>query len=482
MPSSRQSDAGFTKDDSGEESLDKLEGYIVDISGSASAAVPLLAALMSLPGDQHPPLDMSPIKQKLETIEVLVEQLKLRARNKMVVALVEDVHWIDPSTLEVFDAFVECIQQLPVLMIITHRLEFEKRWEEFGHVTHHSLNRLSRQDGRVLAGRVTDGMELPENVLKQILESTDGVPLFVEELVKTILESGLVREVDGHYESERVLPPMSIPTTLRDSLMARLDRLAPVREVAQAAACIGREFSATLLASLCGADGLEGKLSQLMHAGLIFRRGSGDRSLFIFKHALVQDAAHESLLISRRQQLHARIAQVIEASDESNPSILAHHFSTAKVHKKAAENYLAAGVRSLRLSALTEATRELEQGLKEVEEIDLGTARDALELDIRVALGTARMALFGWPHSSVSDALERAFDLAEASGRRQAFGPILWGLCVHYWTRSRVIYKPLPIAGFQEHRIQYSLIPHNLPRIFMLLVQQQSSRHVHIDN
>ena len=428
--------AGFTKNDTDEDRFEKLEHIIRETSSSIDTTVMLLGALMSLPGDRYPALNMSPIKQKLETISVLVDQLVALAGNNTVLVLVEDVHWIDPSSLEVFDAFVECIQALPVLMIMTHRPEFERRWDEFGHVTHHSLNRLSRQDGRALTDQVTGGKALPENVLEQILERTDGVPLFVEELVKTVLESGLVREEDGAFVSELVLAPMAIPTTLKDSLMARLDRLAPVKEVAQAAACIGREFSIALLASIVDTDDLDEKLDQLVKAGLIFRRGSGGRTRFIFKHALVQDAAHESLLVSRRQQLHTRIAETIETSDDPDPAILAHHFAAAEIHDKAAENYLAAGHRSLQMSALTEATQELELGLKEVGAMKPGVEHDTLELDIRIALGTARMALFGWPHSSVSDALERAFELAETFGRQQAFGPILWGLCVHYWTRS----------------------------------------------
>jgi class 3 adenylate cyclase len=432
-----RSAAGFTKNDSEGDCLDKLEQLIRKTSNDIDAIGPLLAALMSLPGNRYPELDMTPTKQKFETIELLVEQLESLARHNPVVVLVEDVHWIDPSTLEVFDAFVERVQELPVLMIVTHRPEFDRRWEEYGHVTQHSLNRLSRHNGRELAERVTGGRTLPENVLIQILESTDGVPLFVEELVKTVLESGVVWEVDGRLESDSVLPPLAIPTTLKDSLMARLDRLSPVKEVAQAAACIGREFSSTLLASIIDVEDLDEKLAQLVNAGLIFRRGSGDGGTrYIFKHALVQDAAHESLLISRRQQCHARIAQTIAASDDPDPAILAHHFANAEIHDKAAENYLAAGYRSILMSALTEAIRELELGLKEIEAMETGSAHDLLELDIRIALGTARMALFGWPHNSVSDALERAFDLAEEYGRQQAFGPILWGLCVHYWTRA----------------------------------------------
>ncbi len=428
--------AGFGALDTDHDRLEKLELLLRNAPQASDTALALLAGLLSLPTERYPPLEMSPIKQKLETIALLVDRMEQASRDNPLLMLVEDVHWIDPSTLEVFDAFVERSQELPMLMVITHRPEFEQRWGEYGHVTYHSLNRLSRQDGRDLATRVAGGRELPEIVLDQVLESTDGIPLFVEELVKTVLESGVVREVDGRLEAERVLPPMAIPTTLKDSLMARLDRLSPVKEVAQAASCIGREFSSTLLAKVLDANDLNSKLEQLVSAGLIFRRGSGDRSWFIFKHALVQDAAHDSLLVSRRRQLHARIAEVIAASDDPDPAVLAHHYSIAGVHQKAAENYLEAGQRSLGLSALPEAVRELELGLKQVDSMESGETRDALELDTRIALGAARMALLGWPHDSVSDALVRAFDLAQAQDRRQSFGPILWGLCVHYWTRS----------------------------------------------
>ena len=431
-----RSAAGMIKTDSDDDRLDKLERLVRETSVDVDAMTPRLAALMSLPGSRYCALEISPLKHKLETIAILVEQVETLARHSPLVVLVEDLHWVDPTTLEVLDAFVECTQELPVLMVMTCRPEFDNRWQDFGHVTHHSLNRLSRRDGRALAERMAQGKVLPKNVLNQILEHTDGVPLFVEELVKMVLESGLVREVNGQLLSDDVLPPLAIPTTLQDSLMARLDRFASIKEVAQAAACIGREFSTELLASVVGAGGLDEKLDRLMDAGLIFRRGSGDRTRYVFKHALVQDAAHESLLVSRRRILHARIAQAIEASGNPDPGILAHHFAIAEIHEKAAENYLAAGLRSLRVSALTEATRELEHALAQVGQVAERAACDDLELDIRIALGTARMALFGWPHASVSDAFERAFELAESSARQQAFGPILWGLCVHYWTRS----------------------------------------------
>ena len=209
-----RSSAEFTEDESDDDRLDKLEQLIGETVGcKIDTASPLLAALMSLPVDRYPMLELSPARQKLEAITLLVEQLEALARSNPVIVLVEDVHWIDPSTLEVFDAMVECIPALPVLMVVTHRPEFDRRWQEFGQVTHHSLNRLSRQDGRTLARKVTINKAIPETVLEQILEHTDGVPLFVEELVKTVLESEQAQGGDSHFISANMQSPMAIPTT-----------------------------------------------------------------------------------------------------------------------------------------------------------------------------------------------------------------------------------------------------------------------------
>jgi class 3 adenylate cyclase/adenylylsulfate kinase-like enzyme len=240
--------AGFSPEDTAEEKLDKLERLLSPNVDEVSAAAPLAAALLSLPADRYPPLSMTPQRQKLETIAALVAQLEGLAHRNPMLVMAEDLHWIDPSTLEVFDAVVERAQTLPLLVVMTHRPEFDHAWEAFGHVTHHSLNRLNRSDGKALITQVAGGKALPETVLEQILQHTDGVPLFIEELTKTVLEGDLLREEDDRYVLDGALAPLAIPSTLQDSLMARLDRLAPVKEVAQTAACIGREFTTSLLA------------------------------------------------------------------------------------------------------------------------------------------------------------------------------------------------------------------------------------------
>lgn len=431
-----QNAAGFTDGDAAETKLDKLENLLSKSAEDVSRAMPLLAALLAVPNNRYPAPTMSPQKLKLETIAVLVSQIEGLARQGPLIVLVEDAHWVDPSTLETFDVMVDRTQALPVLMVITHRPEFDSSWQSYGHVAHFSLNRLKRSDARVLAERVTGGKALPEAVLDEILEHTEGVPLFIEELTKTIVESGLLTEADGRYVLEGPVPPLAIPSTLQDSLRARLDRLSPVKEVAQAAACIGRTFSTKLLSTVLNRASLEDDLDRLADAGLIFRRGTGENATYVFKHALVQDAAYESQLIARRRQLHGRIARALEDSPETDPTVLARHFSGAGMAEKSAANFLSAGKRALSVSALPEASGELELGLREVESLAPGAVRDRLELDLRVALGAAKMAYHGWPHPSVSAAYEPAFELAERIDDHQALGPILWGLCVHYWCRA----------------------------------------------
>ncbi|GMQ75315.1 MAG: adenylate/guanylate cyclase domain-containing protein [Gammaproteobacteria bacterium] len=431
-----QQAADFRSGDGVEQKLDKLERLLSSAMDDISAAAPLIAALLTLPGDRYPPLDMAPLRQKMETIAVMAAYLEGVAARSPVLMLIEDLHWIDFSTLEALDALVSRAETLPVLMVMTHRPEFERRWTGHGHVTHHSLNRLRRGDGKTLAEHVTGGRALPDEILEQILERTDGIPLFVEELTKTVLEAGLLKESNGRYVLDGPLPPLAIPSTLHDSLMARLDRLAPVKEVAQAAACIGREFAPGLLSAALDRTAIEDDLQQLVEAELIFPRGAGEQTMYIFKHALVQDTAYKSLLLSKRQQLHSRIARTLEESTDADPAVLAHHFSAAGRAEKAAPNFLSAGRQGLAVTALAEACAQLELGLQETDKLDPSESRNRLELDIRTALGTGRIAHLGWPHPSVSDALVPAFDLARDLHHLEALASVLWGLWVHYQTRT----------------------------------------------
>ena len=270
--------AGFSKDDNAEDKLDKIEAVLNLALDAAeiSKVAPLFAALLSLPMDRYPPLNYSPQKQKELTLEALATQVAGLAKRQPILMVFEDVHWVDPTTQEVLELLVSRIARLPVLLLIAYRPEYVPRWSGEAHVTALSLNRLNRRLGAELADRVTGGKTLPAEVLEQIVAKTDGVPLFVEELTKAVLESGIVRLGENGYELTGPLTTLAIPSTLQDSLMARLDRLSEAREVAQIGACIGREFPYDLLSAVSplSRGKLETALAQLANAELISRRGA----------------------------------------------------------------------------------------------------------------------------------------------------------------------------------------------------------------
>src|SRR6516162_6846821 len=305
--------ARIETDDPPAAKLEKLRRLIVATDPGPEDIVPLFADLLAIPTGETP-ATMTPEARGARTLRALAAQLFALARQKPVLFLVEDAHWIDSTTRELIDAVIEPIARDGVLLLATARPEFSNPWGSHSHVTTLALNRLGQRQSADLANHVAGGRELPEPVGRVIVERADGVPLFVEELTKSVLESGLLREADGRLVLDGPLPSLAIPTTLQGSLLARLDRLAATREVAQIGAAIGREFDYELLSEVAGLPDtqLRHSLSQLEAAGLVFRRGAPPEASYIFKHALVRDAAHDSLLNSRRRQLHARIAEAIE--------------------------------------------------------------------------------------------------------------------------------------------------------------------------
>jgi hypothetical protein len=311
--------AEFARDDPPVVKLEKLEGVL------ARAALPdedvaFLTDLLSLPASARYPLPrLSPQRKKDRTLEALLRQLEGLAGQQPVVMVFEDAHWIDPTSRELLDLVVERVRTLPVLLIVTFRPEFQPPWAGQPQVTMLVLNRLDRRDRTALVEQIASGKALPDELIDQIADRTDGVPLFVEELTKSVLESALLREEADRYVLEGALPPLSIPTTLHASLLARLDRLASVRLVAQAGAAIGREFSYELLraVSRLPEDELQAALDRLVASELVFQRGTPPDAVYSFKHALVQDVAHDSLLRSARQQLHAQIADALETHSPS---------------------------------------------------------------------------------------------------------------------------------------------------------------------
>ena len=327
--------SGFARDDMPAAKLEKLEALLA-CAAPPDEDVTLLADLMSLPAsERHKLANLSPQRKKEQTLKALIRQLEGLARQQPVVMIFEDAHWIDPTSRELLDLVVERVSGLRVLLIVTVRPEFQRPWTGQPQVTMLALNRLDRRDRTALVEQIAAGKPLPDEVLDHIADRTDGVPLFVEELTKSVLESGVLREEAGRYVLDRALPPLAIPTTLQDSLMARLDRLASVRHVAQIGAAIGREFSYTLLraVSRLSEDELEAALARLVASELVFQRGMPPDAMYSFKHALVQDAAHGCLLLSSRQQLHAQIAATLEAQSpemmDTQPELFAQHYAEA---------------------------------------------------------------------------------------------------------------------------------------------------------
>ena len=358
--------ARFQTDDSSEVRLNKLETLI---GSDDPEALALIGSLLSLPIERYPALVLTPQEQKKHTIEVLVGQIETLAGRTPILMVFEDVHWIDPTSLQVLDQVIAGIDTLPVLLVVTFRPEFEPRWGAHGHVTLHSLNRLGKRQSGLLVERVLGAKPLPDELRDQIIAKTDGVPLFIEELTKAVVESDIVVDVGDRYELAREVDTIAIPDTLHDSLMARLDKLIPVKEVAQIGAAIGREFSYQLMAALSprSTPDLDVALDKLVASQLVYRRGTPPEATYTFKHALVQDAAYDSLLKRDRQDLHRQIAETLLANfpdvGDTEPELIAHHYTAAGMPEHAVPQWLLAGQLAVARSTFVEAVEHFKHGI-----------------------------------------------------------------------------------------------------------------------
>ena len=365
--------AGYSRDDTWSAKLEHLEALLGQAGEPLASAVPPVAELLGLPLEgRYPVPGGTPQEKKARVFAVLLAQLEGLAHRQPVLVVLEDAQWLDPTTSEFFDRFADRLRQLPVLFVATLRPEWIAPWARYLHATTLSLNRLGRSGSRMLIERTTGDRALPPAISEAILSRTEGVPLFVEELTKTVLESGLFAGAsgDGSFELRNALPPLAIPETLQDSLLARPERLAPTREVAQIAACIGREFDEEIVGAVADLSQplLADALDQLRQAQLIQRHGTPPRHVYAFKHALVRDAAYATLLRSRRRQLHLRIAEAIERlrpeTVAGQPEILAQHFMECGLRDRAAAYLLAAGRLAKGRNAIREAVSQLEACLK----------------------------------------------------------------------------------------------------------------------
>jgi predicted ATPase/class 3 adenylate cyclase len=410
--------AGFRREDTAETRLDKLVAVLAPANKEPSEAVPLLADLLSIPtGDRYPPLNFTPQKRKEKTLHVQVAQVEGLAARQPLLMLWEDIHWSDPTTLESLDLLIDRAATLRVLMILTFRPEFTPPWVGRPHVTLLSLNRLPPRHRAEMIAHITGGKTLPKKIADQIIDRTDGVPLFIEELTKSVVESGLMTDAGDHYSMTGPVVPLAIPTTLQASLLARLDRLAPTREVVQIAATLGRQFSHELISAVAEMPQpqLERALEQLIRAELVFRRGTPPDAAYTFKHALVQDAAYSTLLRPRRQQLHGRIATTLERQfpeiAAAQPEVMAQHCAMAGLVEKAIEYWDKAGRLAVQRSTMAEAAAHFGKALNLLASLPKSPQRRSGELSLQLALAGSLYTAKGWASPQAGEAYARAREL-----------------------------------------------------------------------
>ena len=403
----------------------------------------LLASLLSLPAPaDSPPLTLSPQRQKQKTQEALVAWFIEEAEQRAVYAIWEDLHWADSSTLEVLSLFLDQLPTARILAVLTYRPEFSPPWPVRSHMTQFTLGRLGQSQMEAMVTTVTGGKPLPPALMAEVASKTDGIPLFVEEFTKMVVESDWLHETDGHYALTGPLPTLSIPSTLQDSLMARLDRLATAKVVAQLGATIGREFSYALLAAIAPLDEatLNEGLRQLVAAELVYQRGLPPDAHYQFKHALIQDTAYQSLLKRTRQQYHQQIAQVLAQQftevAATQPELLAQHYTEAGLTEQALGYWQQAGQRASDRSAYQEAMSHVTTGLSLLQTLPETLARQQQELPLQLALGTAMLIVRGLAAPEVEAAYTRARVLCQQLGDTQDVFPVLLGLWRFYLGRA----------------------------------------------
>jgi len=441
--------AGLAHDDKLQARFDKLDALLAQTSTSTQDAA-LFAEMLSLPNDgRYPALELTPQQRRQKTLEALISQLEALTRWNPVLMIFEDAHWTDPTSLEVFGRVVDGIAILPVLLIVTFRPEFDPPWIGQPHVTALTINRLTQRDVDAMIDRVVGNKQLPASIRREIVERTDGIPLFVEEMTKAVLEAeseGAARRLVAAVPSSA----LAVPASLHASLMARLDRIGPAKEVAQIGAAIGREFSHALLASVARKPEAElgSAIGRLIQAGLLFRQGVPPHATYLFKHALVQDAAYGTLLREPRRSLHARIAETLESQfaeiAESRPEILARHCTEAGLIEKAAGLWGKAGQRTLERSALVEATEQLTRALNQIATLPSTPALRREEIRLRVTIITPLLHVKGYASPEAKTAAERArylIEQAETLGEPSDDPLLLFSVLYGFWAANFVAFS-----------------------------------------
>jgi class 3 adenylate cyclase/predicted ATPase len=413
--------------------LDRLESLL---AGAAATEVALIAALLGIDGTQrYGILDLTPQQHRLHTFDALMNQLVRLAHSRPVLWVLEDAHWIDPTTLELVQRCIDQVGGVRLLAVVTARPDFKHDFGAHGNLTRMELNRLGRPEITAMVDGMTGGKPLPERLMAEIVAKSDGVPLFVEEFTKSMLESGIVRETEDAFVFDGASQVTRVPASLHDSLMARLDRLHPYKEIAQTASCIGREFGHGLLASVCSAQEpvLCDALARLVDAELIYRRGGTQEPQYAFKHALVRDAAYESLLHAKREKIHAHLVAALELLPDTAPEIIAQHAAHARMNEKAIYYWQKAAAAAIARPAYKEAIAHLTQAISLAEGMGGDPSWQERRLLLWMALGQATIPLYGYSHSQTVSIFKRARELASAIGKGPHRFSILhatWG--AHY--------------------------------------------------
>ena len=409
--------AQISAGDTADMRLDRLESLL---AGAAAAEIALIAALLGIDGTQrYGTLDLTPQQHRLHTFDALMSQLVRVAESRPVLWVLEDAHWIDPSTLELVQRCIDQVAEVRVLAVVTARPDFKHDFGAHRNLTRMELNRLDPIEITAMVDGVTGGKPLPETLIAEIVAKSDGVPLFVEEFTKSMLESGVVRETEDAFVFDSTRQAMRVPASLHDSLMARLDRLHAYKEIAQTAACIGREFSHGLLANICETQEpvLHDALARLVDAELIHRRGGMQEPQYAFKHALVRDAAYESLLRSKREKIHARLVAALERRPDTAPEIIAQHAAHACMNEKAIDYWQKAAAAAVARPAYKEAIAHLTQAIRLAEEMGGDPSWQERRLFLWMALAQATIPLYGYSHSQTVSVFKHARELAVAIGK-----------------------------------------------------------------
>ncbi len=434
----------FSREDDSQTKLQKLERVLARAGLPLGETVPLFAALLSLPlPASYQPLTLSPPQRRQHLLNVLLTWLLSLAQRQPIVLVGEDLHWMDPSSLELLGLFLNNVAKARILLLLTFRPEFRPPWKPLPYQTVIALSRLSQHNVHAMLEQLTEGNPLPEAIVQQIVNKTDGVPLFVEELTKMVLESGLLRKEDDRYVLTKPLPPLAIPTTLHDSLLARLDRLATAKETAQRGAVLGREFTYELLAAVSPPTAtVRQDLALLVEAELLYYQRTPPEDLYVFKHALLQEAAYQSLLKRTRQHYHQHIAKVLEERfpdlREAQPELLAHHYTAATLPLSALPYWQKAGRLAIERSAHTEACRHFTTGLTLLMALPESPERSQQELLFQVALGGPLIASKGYGAPEVERVYARAQELCRQLGDSPRLLQVLLGLEAFYFIRAEL--------------------------------------------